>query len=51
MRNDEYRKSRGTDKPFNVSEEQAKATWNEFIRKEKYRHRRPDSTRKATPKG
>jgi hypothetical protein len=30
-----YRKSRGTDKPFSGSEEQANAIWNEFIRQKK----------------
>jgi len=39
--NDAYRKSRGTDKPFSGSEEQAKAIWNELIRKEKYQYRKP----------
>jgi deoxyribodipyrimidine photolyase len=50
MTNDEYRKSRGTHKPFNASEEQAKATWNEFIRKEKYHRKKPDATPEATSK-
>lgn len=44
MVNEAYRKSRGTDKPFTVSEEQAKAIWNELIRKEK-----PQYYRKPTP--
>jgi hypothetical protein len=51
MTNEAYRKSRGTDKPFCASEEQAKAIWSEFIRKEKYRHSRPDATPEVTPKG
>ncbi|MHC4518304.1 MAG: hypothetical protein ACYTAS_06935 [Planctomycetota bacterium] len=51
MTNEVYRKSRGTDKPFSSSEEQAKAIWNKFIRKEKYHYRRPNSTPEATPKG
>ena len=50
MMNDAYRKSRGTDKPFSGSEEQAKAIWNELIRKEKHQYRKPDSTPEATPK-
>jgi hypothetical protein len=47
MTNTAYRKSRGTEKPFSGSEEQAKAIWNERIRKEKYQYRKPD----FTPKG
>ncbi len=35
--NTNYRKLRGTDKPFSGSEEQTQAIWNELIRKEKYR--------------
>jgi|GEM_PF-569758 len=31
-----YRKSRGTDKPFNNSEEQIQAIWTEQIRREKW---------------
>jgi hypothetical protein len=42
-----YRKSRGTDKPFSGSEEQAKAIWNELIRKEKWRSTK--ETPAATP--
>lgn len=34
MTNAEYRKQRGTDKPCNCSEEQAKAIWTESIRKD-----------------
>lgn len=34
MTNAEYRKKRGTDKPFNCSEEEARAIWTEFIRKD-----------------
>jgi hypothetical protein len=30
-----YRKSRGTDKPFSTSEEQARAIWTEQVRREK----------------
>ena len=37
MTNTDYRKSRGTDKPFSGSEEQAKAIWIELLRKEKWR--------------
>jgi hypothetical protein len=51
MMNDAYRKSRGTEKPFNGTEEQAKAIWNEQIRKEKYRYRKPQSTPDSTAKG
>jgi len=40
-----YRKSRGTDKPFSGSEEQAQTIWNELIRKEKWR------PTKVTPAG
>jgi hypothetical protein len=45
MTNGAFRKSRGTDKPFSGSEEQAKVIWNELIRKEKFQYRKP----KATP--
>jgi hypothetical protein len=31
-----YRKSRGTDKPFNGSDEQANAIWIESMRREKW---------------
>jgi hypothetical protein len=51
MMNAAYRKSRGTDKSFSSSEEQATAIWNELIRKEKHRYRKPDSAPEATPKG
>ncbi len=34
MTNAEYRKARGTDKPFSASEEQANTIWNESIRKD-----------------
>jgi hypothetical protein len=51
MMNDAYRKSRGTEKPFNSTEEQSKAIWNEQIRKEKYRYRKPKSTPDSTAKG
>lgn len=37
MTNTEYRKARGTDKPFICSEEEAKAIWTEFIRKDKWK--------------
>jgi hypothetical protein len=39
--NTSYRKSRGTDKPFTVSEEQAKAIWTESVRQEKWRSAKP----------
>ena len=51
MVNEAYRKSRGTDKPFTVSEEQAKAIWNELIRKEKYQYRKPNPSPEAATKG
>ncbi|MEN6428158.1 MAG: hypothetical protein ABFE13_22645 [Phycisphaerales bacterium] len=52
MVNEAYRKSRGTDKPFTVSEEQAKAIWNELIRKEKPQYyRKPNPAPEASPKG
>jgi hypothetical protein len=50
MTNDEYRKSRGTSKPFIASEEQVKVTWNESIRKEKYQYRKPNPSPEAAPK-
>ena len=51
MTNTEYRKSRGTEKPFSGSEEQTRAIWNEQIRREKYYYRKPNPTPEATPKG
>ena len=51
MMNAKYRKSRGTDKPFCGSEEQAKAIWNELIRKEKYQYKKPSPTPEATSRG
>jgi hypothetical protein len=51
MMNAAYRKSRGTNKPFSGSEEQAKAIWHESIRVEKHSYRKPGSTPEATPKG
>ncbi len=50
MKNDAYRKSRGTNKPFSGSEEEANAIWNESIRKEKYQYRKPGPSPEATPK-
>ncbi|HSW00285.1 MAG TPA: hypothetical protein VLI39_08945 [Sedimentisphaerales bacterium] len=50
MTNAAYRKSRGTDKPFSGSEEQAKAIWNELIRQEKRQYRKPDSPAVPTTK-
>jgi hypothetical protein len=35
--NKAYRKSRGTDKPFNGTEEQTLVIWNESIRREKWK--------------
>jgi len=49
MTNTEYRKARGTDKPFSCSEEQAKAIWNEFIRKEKWKSTKTPPTPEAAP--
>ena len=46
-----YRRSRGTDKPFSVSEEQVKTIWNDQIRKEKYQYRKPNPAPEAVPKG
>lgn len=55
MTNAMYRKSRGTDKPFSGTEEQAQAIWNEFIRKEKGRPTKPapaeEPKRKNGPAG
>lgn len=50
MTNAAYRKSRGTDKPFNGSDEQAKAIWNELIRKEKYQYGKPIPPAEPAPK-
>lgn len=50
MTNEAYRKSRGTNKPFTGSEEQAKAIWNELIRKEKYQYKKPSPTPEVAPK-
>ncbi len=47
--NTNYRKLRGTDKPFSGSEEQTQAIWNELIRKEKYR-RAPKAAPASEPK-
>jgi hypothetical protein len=49
--NEAYRKSRGTNRPFNTSEEQAKAIWNEMIRKEKYQYRKPNPAPEVAPEG
>ena len=49
MTNEEYRKSRGTDKPFSASEEQVKETWNASVRKEKYQYRKPNTSPEAKP--
>jgi len=49
MTNDEYRKLRGTNKPFSASEDQVKVTWNESIRKEKYQYRKPNASSGTTP--
>jgi hypothetical protein len=51
MTNSEYRKSRGTNKPFSGSEEQAKAIWTQTIRQEKYQYRKPNPSPEAASKG
>ena len=51
MTNTEYRKLRGTEKPFSGSEEQTQVIWNEQIRREKYHYKKPDPTPEAAPKG
>ena len=48
MTNADYRKARGTDKPFSGSEEQAKTIWNEYMRKDN-RWRSGKATPPATP--
>ncbi len=45
-----YRKSRGTDKAFSVSEEQANAIWTQFIRQEKSYPPRAGRPAKPAPK-
>lgn len=50
MTNAAYRKSRGTDKPFSSSVEQANAIWNEQIRREKFHYKKPDPAPDATLK-
>jgi hypothetical protein len=47
--NTAYRKSRGTDKPFSGSDEQAKAIWTELIRKEKWRSTKEAPAAAPTP--
>jgi hypothetical protein len=44
-----YRKSRGTDKPFSASEEQAQAIWTEQVRKEKEKWTSAKATAAAKP--
>lgn len=51
MTNDEYRKLRGTNKPFSGSEEQAKGIWSELIRVKKFQYRKPGPSPGAAPKG
>jgi hypothetical protein len=51
MTNDAYRKSRGTNKPFSGSEEQAKTIWTESIRQEKYHYRKPNPSPEGASKG
>jgi len=50
MTNAAYRKSRGTNKPFSGSEEQARAIWWELIRKDKQVYRKPEPAPAAKPK-
>lgn len=50
MTNDQYRKSRGTNKPFIASEQQVKLTWNESVRKEKYQYKKLNPSPDAKPK-
>ncbi len=49
--NASYRKSRGTDKPFSSSEEQAQAIWTEQVRKEKWTPARATPAVKPPPEG
>jgi hypothetical protein len=49
MTNAEYRKLRGTDKPFSGSEEQTQAIWNELVRREKWRSTKATPTTGSTP--
>ncbi len=49
--NAEYRKSRGTDKPFSNSEEQVQAIWTEQIRKEKRTPAKATPAVKPPPEG
>jgi len=44
-----YRKSRGTDKPFSGSDEQANAIWIESIRREKWHSTRTAPAAKPAP--
>lgn len=50
MTNEAYRKSRGTDKPLNCSEEQAKIIWRNSIRVEKFQYRKPNPLPGTQPK-
>lgn len=50
MTNEEYRKSRGTDKPFNGSEEKAEAFWKQFSREKRPQYGRQNSKTESTPK-
>jgi hypothetical protein len=49
--NADYRKSRGTDKPFRNSEEQVQAIWTEQIRKEKRIPAKATPPVKPSPEG
>ena len=46
-----YRKSRGTDRPFSNSEEQAQAIWTEQIRREKWTPAKATPAVKPPPEG
>ncbi len=45
-----YRKSRGTDKPFTGSDEQANAIWIESMRREKWHPAKASPPAKPAPK-
>jgi hypothetical protein len=51
MDNMAYRKSRGTDKPFNGSEEQTKVIWSEYTRSGRSQYKKPEPGPETPPKG
>jgi hypothetical protein len=51
MSNADYRKLRGTDKPFSGTEEQTKVIWGEYTRKRAYQYKAPETTPQTPPKG